>query len=92
MSSPSSSTPSSPISTTTTMFSESSRPTSAAGSDAGADLSDLSIKEETVNVSEEDKAKAADIKKEANAAFGSASVFNIYSLAFNIDRIAFVMD
>jgi len=70
MSSPSSSTPSSPISTTTTMYSESSRPTSAAGSDAGADLSDLSIKEETVNVSEEDKAKAADIKKEANAAFG----------------------
>lgn len=43
-------------------------------------------------MSEEAKARAAEIKKEANAAFGSASVFNLRSLAFNIDRIDFAMN
>jgi len=92
MSSETNSATSSPISTTTSLYS--SRPNSASGSDAGTDLSELSIKdnkdkEEAINVSEEQKEKAAVIKKEANVAFGSASLSFIHSTAFNIDRIDF---
>lgn len=71
--SPTSSLSSPPESTTSAC---STQPSSVAGSDLDVDLSDLSLEdkgeEETLRVSEEAKAKAAEIKVEANAAFESA--------------------
>ena len=62
-----SSTPSSPISTTSNI---STPPSSASTQDT--DLADLSLKD----ISDDDRARAADLKKAANAAFASVSYYS----------------